>query len=93
MGKVLDDEHAAVLCQAVAWLAQELTEAEVSQARPYGYGQRHPDPGGTAQRLPPAGLEHPGGSIKVVIPKLRAGSYFFHPAPRRRSEQAFVAVV
>jgi hypothetical protein len=32
VGKVLADEHADVLRQAVVWLAQELMEAEVTQA-------------------------------------------------------------
>ena len=31
VGKVLADEHADVLRQAVVWLAQELMEAEVSR--------------------------------------------------------------
>jgi Transposase, Mutator family len=41
-----------------------------------------------------AGLGHRVGSIELAIPRLRAGSYF--PSflePRRRSEQALVAVV
>jgi hypothetical protein len=32
VGKVVADEHADVLCQAVCWLAQELMEAEVTAA-------------------------------------------------------------
>jgi Transposase, Mutator family len=40
VGKVLADEHADVLCQAVVWLAQELMEAEVSQAAGAAYGER-----------------------------------------------------
>jgi hypothetical protein len=32
LGKVLADEHADVLRQAVGWLAQELMEAEVTAA-------------------------------------------------------------
>jgi hypothetical protein len=43
VGKVLADEHADVLRQAVTWLAQELMEAEVSQRAGAGYGERHPD--------------------------------------------------
>jgi len=37
LGKVLADGHADVLRQAVVWLAQELMEAEVSQAAGAGY--------------------------------------------------------
>ena len=40
VGKVLADEHADVLRQAVVWLAQELMEAEVSQAAGAAYGER-----------------------------------------------------
>ena len=40
VGKVLADEHADVLRQAVVWLAQELMEAEVSQQAGAGYGER-----------------------------------------------------
>jgi putative transposase len=47
-----------------------------------------------AQRLPGAALGHARGEIELAIPKLRSGSYF--PSflePRKRSEQALVAVV
>jgi hypothetical protein len=40
VGKVLADEHADVMRQAVVWLAQELTETEVTAAAGAGYGER-----------------------------------------------------
>jgi transposase-like protein len=40
VSKVLADEHADVLRQAVVWLAQELMEAEVSQQAGASYGER-----------------------------------------------------
>src|SRR5215204_5026625 len=43
VGKVLADEHADVLRQAVCWLAEQLMEAEVSERAGAGYGERHPD--------------------------------------------------
>jgi transposase-like protein len=43
VGKVLSDEHADVLRQAVSWLAEQLTQAEVTAAASAGYGQRHPN--------------------------------------------------
>jgi transposase-like protein len=43
LGKMLADEHADVLRQAVCWLAQELMEAKFSLAAGAGYGERHPD--------------------------------------------------
>ena len=93
LGKVLAEEHADVLRQAAVWLAEQLMEAEVSERAGTGYGERHRDRGGPPQRLPGAGLGHPGG-IDRAGHQLRAGSYF--PSflePRRRSEQALVAVV
>jgi hypothetical protein len=46
LGKVLADEHADVLRQAVCWLAEQLMEAEVTAAAGAGYGQRSPGPCG-----------------------------------------------
>jgi hypothetical protein len=43
LGKVLADEHADVLRQAVVWLAQELMEAEVTAAAGASYGERSGD--------------------------------------------------
>ena len=43
VGKVLADEHADGLRQAVCWLAEELMEAEVSQRAGAGYGERNPE--------------------------------------------------
>jgi putative transposase len=94
VGKVLADEHADVLRQAVVWLAQELMEAEVTQAAGAAYGERS---GGRVARrngYRERAWDTRVGSIELAIPKLRAGSYF--PSflePRRRSEQALVAVV
>ena len=90
LGKVLADEHADVLRQAVVWLAQELMEAEVSQAAGAAYGERVARRNGYRERA----WDTRVGSIELAIPKLRSGSYF--PSflePRRRSEQALVAVV
>jgi hypothetical protein len=42
VGKVLADEHADVLRDAVCWLAQQRMEAEVSQQAGAGYGERSP---------------------------------------------------
>jgi len=94
VGKVLADEHADVLRQAVVWLAQELMEAEVSQRAGAGYGERS---GGRVARrngYRERAWDTRVGSIELAIPKPRSGSYF--PSflePRRRSEQALVAVV
>ena len=94
VGKVLADEHADVLRQAVVWLAQELMEAEVSQAAGAGYGERNPERAARRNGYRQRPWDTRVGSIELAIPRLRSGSYF--PSflePRRRSEQALVAVV
>src|SRR5436305_5118755 len=92
--KLLVEEHADVLREAVRVMLREVMEAEVAAAagadwyvrsdervaRRNGYRQREWD-----TRV---------GTVDLAIPRLRTGSYF--PSflePRRRSEQALVAVV
>ena len=78
----------------MVWLAQELMEAEVSQAAGAGYGERHLDRVARRNGYRERAWDTRVGSIELAIPKLRSGSYF--PSflePRRRSEQALVAVV
>jgi Transposase, Mutator family len=94
LGKVLADEHADVLRQAVVWLAQELMEAEVSQAAGASYGERNPERAARRNGYRERAWDTRVGSIKLAIPRLRSRWYF--PSflePRRRSEQALVAVV
>jgi putative transposase len=93
-GKMLASAHADVLREAVRLMLIEIMEGEVAElaggeryersaerlAQRNGYRQRQWD-----TRL---------GSLELAIPRLRSGSYF--PSflePRRRSEQALVAVV
>jgi len=93
-GKMLTGEHADVLREAVRRMLIEIMEGEVAEvaggeryersaerlAQRNGYRQRQWD-----TRV---------GSLQLAIPRLRSGSYF--PSflePRRRSEQALVAVV
>ncbi len=93
-GKLLASEHADVLREAVRLMLIEIMEDEVAGlaggeryersaervAQRNGYRQRQWD-----TRV---------GSLELAIPRLRSGSYF--PSflePRRRSEQALVAVV
>jgi putative transposase len=92
--KLMADEHADVVCESVAWVAHQLMEAQVSAHAGADYGERSPDR--VAQRN---GYRHRDwdtrvGTIELAIPRLRTGSYF--PSflePRRRAEQALVAVV
>jgi Transposase, Mutator family len=94
VGKVLAEEHADVLGQAVVWLAEELMEAEVSQAAGAGDGERNPERAARRNGSRQRAWDTRVGSIELAIPRLRQGSYF--PSflePRRRSERALVAVV
>ena len=73
VGKVLADEHAGVLRQAVCWLAQELMEAEVSQAAGAAYGERSGDRVARRNGYRERGWDTRVGSIELAIPRLRSG--------------------
>jgi transposase-like protein len=93
--KLMADEHADVLRDSVAWLVEELMNAEVTVLTGAELGERAPDRrqtqrNGYRQRR----WDTRVGELELAIPKLRQGSYF--PSflePRRRAEQALVAVV
>jgi putative transposase len=93
--KLLTSEHADVLRDSVAWLVAELMDAEVGELTGAELGERAPDRR-QAQRngYRPRRWDTRVGELELAIPKLRTGSYF--PSflePRRRAEQALVAVV
>src|SRR5688500_7112024 len=93
--KVLLDEHADVIREAVRAVAAELMELEVSELIGAERGERRPDDRATHRNgYRPRRWDTRAGEIELQIPKLRQGSYF--PSflePRRRSEQALLAVV
>lgn len=89
--KLLSEEHADLVRESVAWMAAQLMEAEVT-AR-IG-AERAPDRLAHRNGYRPRAWDTRVGSVELAIPKLRQGSYF--PSflqPRRRAEQALVAVV
>ena len=93
--KLMADEHADVLRDSVAWLVTQLMEAEVGALTGAELGERAPERR-QAQRngYRPRRWDTRVGELELAIPKLRQGSYF--PSflePRRRAEQALVAVV
>jgi putative transposase len=93
--KLMSDEHADVLRDSVAWLVTQLMEAEVGGLTGAELGERAPERR-QAQRngYRPRRWDTRVGELELAIPKLRTGSYF--PSflePRRRAEQALVAVV
>jgi putative transposase len=81
--------------EAVALVARELMEAEIGEEIGAGLGEVAPESRVTRRNgYRPRAWETRVGEIELLIPKKRQGSYF--PSflePRRRSEQAIVAVV
>ena len=94
--RVMVDEHADVLAEAVRAVAQQLMEGEVSELIGAARGERNPE-GRLTQRngYRPREWHTRVGVIDLAIPKLRAGSYFPHSLlePRKRGEQALLSVV
>src|SRR6266487_6958141 len=92
--KLLQDEHADVLRESVAWMATQLMETELSGKIGAELGERSPERTTHRNGDRPRAWDTRVGEIELAIPKLRQGSYF--PSflePRRRAEQALVAVV
>jgi putative transposase len=92
--KLLADEHADVLRESVAWMAAQLMETDVAARIGAELGERTPDRLTHRNGYRPRAWDTRVGQIELAIPKLRQGSYF--PSflePRRRAEQALVAVV
>jgi putative transposase len=92
--KLLQDEHADVLRESVAWMARELMEADVCAQIGAELGERSLERTTHRNGYRSRDWDTRVGSIELAIPKLRQGSYF--PSflePRRRAEQALVAVV
>jgi putative transposase len=93
--KVLLEEQADVLRAAVEAVCAELMEIEVSQQIGAEHGERRPDDRMTHRNgYRSREWQTRAGTVELQIPKLRRGSYF--PSflePRRRSEQALLAVI
>src|SRR6201746_2919331 len=92
--EVLRDEHADVIRESVRAVAQELMEAEVSELIGAARGERSEDRATHRNGYRPRRGDTRAGEIELQISKIRQGSYF--PSflqPRKRSEQALVAVV
>ncbi len=92
--KLMSQDHADVVRESVAFMVAELMDAEVSAQIGADLGEvsaeRVTQRNGYRQRP----WDTRAGQVELAIPKLRQGSYF--PSflePRRRSEQALVAVV
>src|SRR5215210_3700822 len=92
--KLMSSEHADVVRESVAWVVAELMEAEVAAQIGAGLGEVSGERVTQRNGYRPRPWDTRAGEIELAIPKLRQGSYF--PSflePRRRAEQALVAVV
>jgi putative transposase len=92
--KLMSSEHADVVRESVAWLVGELMEAEVAGQIGAELGEVSGERVTQRNGYRPRPWDTRAGEIELAIPKLRQGSYFpsfLHP--RRRAEQALVAVV
>jgi putative transposase len=93
--QVLVDEHGDLVRAALEAVCRELMEGEVSELVGAELGERRPDDRLTHRNgYRPREWQTRAGTVELQIPKLRRGSYF--PSflePRRRSEQALLAVI
>ncbi|HEV7808296.1 MAG TPA: IS256 family transposase, partial [Solirubrobacteraceae bacterium] len=92
--RTLLEEHGDFHKEAVAIVAAQLMDAEITAQIGAGHGEVSPDRVTHRNGYRPRGWETRVGDIELQIPKKRSGSYF--PSflePRRRCEQAIVAVV
>src|SRR3954467_13341847 len=75
--KVLLDEHADVIRDAVRAVAAEMMELEVSELIGAGHGERRPEDRATHRNgYRPRRWDTRAGEIELQIPKVRQGSYF-----------------
>jgi hypothetical protein len=93
--RVLVEDHADVIRESVKFVAEQMMEAEVSDLVGAELGERRPEDRATHRNgYRPRRWDTRAGEIELQIPKLRQGSYFpSFLTPRKRSEQALVAVV
>lgn len=89
------EDHADVVRESVRWVAQQLMEHEVAELVGAELGECWPEDRATHRNgFGRGGRTCAAGEIERQIPNLRQGSYSpSFLAPRKRSEQALVAVV
>lgn len=94
--KMMLSEHADVIGESVRAMVAELIEAEVAAMVGAEHGERAPEQR-SAQRngYRTRQWKTRAGELELAIPKLRSGPAYFPSflEPRKRSEQALVAVV
>lgn len=95
VANVLAGEHGDFVREAVALVAHELMEAEVTAEIGAAHGEVSPQRVTHRNGYRPRAWETRVGEIELLIPRKRSGPAYFPSflEPRRRSEQAIVAVV
>jgi putative transposase len=94
VGYLLEGEGLDFLRESLAWVVQQLMEAEVSALIGADHGERNPERLTHRNGYRERSWSTRAGELELAIPKIRRGSYF--PSflePRKRSEQALVSVV
>jgi transposase-like protein len=94
VGYLSEGEGLDFLRESITWVVQQLMEAEVSELIGAEHGERNPERLAHRNGYRARSWATRAGEIELAIPKIRRGSYF--PSflePRKRSEQALVAVV
>ena len=94
--KLLSCEHADVIRESVRLVVAELMEAEVAEMIGAELGERAPERRSTQRNgYRERSWDTRVGELELAIPKLRSGPAYFPSflEPRRRAEQALVAVV
>ena len=93
--KTLLDEHGDFLREAVALVAAQLMEAEITAEIGAGRGEVSAERVTHRNGYRPRAWETRVGEIELAIPRKRSGEAYFPSflEPRKRSEQAIVAVV
>jgi len=95
VAKTLITEHADFLAEAVAMVAAQLMEAEISREIGAGRGEVSAERQTHRNGYRPRAWETRVGEIDLLVPKKRSGEAYFPSflEPRRPCEQAIVAVV
>lgn len=95
VAKTLLDEHADFLKEAVAMVAAQLMEGEIGAEIGAAKGEVTPERATHRNGYRPRAWETRVGEIELQIPRKRTGEAYFPSflEPRKRSEQAIVAVV
>jgi putative transposase len=95
VANVLAGEHGDFVREAVALVARELMEAEITAEIGAAHGEVSPERTTHRNGYRPRVWETRVGEVELLIPRKRQGSAYFPSflEPRRRAEQAIVAVV